>query len=244
MELSVAIVDDTDADRARIASDVRSALAAEGVRCSLSAFASAEEFLADPHREVDVAFLDIRMGGMDGIELAERLRESGARPAVVFVTTSREFALDAYRTHPFDYLVKPYSQEEMRRVLADVLDELSASVPTVEVGVPYGTVEVELASIVSAQAQAHCTVYSLANGEKLRSTTMYTDAMPPLLADPRFLEVNRGVIVNMDHVASAEDATISMDDGTRLPLRKRDRSALSLAITRHMVSRMGGRRHG
>ena len=127
----------------------------------------------DTPRKVDIAFLDIRMGGMDGIELAERLRESATRPAVVFVTTSREYALDAYRTHPFDYLVKPYTQEEMRRVLADVLDELTTREPTVEVGVPYGTVPVELGAIVFAQAQAHHTVFSLANGEKLRSTTMY-----------------------------------------------------------------------
>ena len=48
MELSVAIVDDTDADRECIAADVRSALAAAGVQCSLAAYASAEDFLSTP----------------------------------------------------------------------------------------------------------------------------------------------------------------------------------------------------
>jgi DNA-binding LytR/AlgR family response regulator len=243
LDLSVAIIDDTDADRERIAADVRSVLAAKGVRCSLSTFPSAEAFLASAP-PVDVAFLDIRMGGMDGIELAERLRRLPTRPTVVFVTTSREYALDAYRTHPFDYLLKPYTAEEMRRVLADILDERVASESTIEVGVPYGSMEVALGSIVFAQAQAHHTVLSLANGERLRSTTMFTDAAPLLLGDPRFLEVNRGVVANLDHVVSVEGADVAMDDGARLPLRKRDRSALTLAITRHLVSRVGGRRGG
>ena len=50
MELSVAIVDDIDTDRERVAADVRSALAAEGVACSLSAYASAEDLLENPPR--------------------------------------------------------------------------------------------------------------------------------------------------------------------------------------------------
>ena len=53
MELYVAIVDDTDADRKRIASDVHSALATAGIPCTISTYASAESYLTTPpHRKL------------------------------------------------------------------------------------------------------------------------------------------------------------------------------------------------
>ena len=242
----MAIVDDIESDRDRLAADVRRALADMGVPCAVSTHESAEDMLAAFARgDVDAAFLDVRMeGGMDGIELAARLRKADPQLVIVFVTTSREYALEAYRTHPFDYLVKPYTHEQLRGVLADALAARASEEPKAELPVPYGSVSVELGRIVSVEARDHDTMFVLEGGEELRSTMAFSQALVSVAGDPRFLEVNRGVVVNMDHVVSVEGATLTMDTGARLPLRKRDRSALSLAITRHLVSRVGGRRRG
>lgn len=68
---------------------------------------------------------------------------------------------------------------------------------------------------------------------------LFADAAALVANDARFLDINRGVVVNMDHVAAVKDANVLMSDGRRLPLRKRDRAALARAISQHMVSRMG-----
>lgn len=245
MTVRVAIVDDIERERDQLAADVRDALARAGIPHSVSKHPNAESMLASPTSDVDLAFLDIRMGeGMDGIALAERLREASRQLMIVFVTSSREFALDAYHTHPFDYLVKPYTKERLQGVLADALTARAPDEPQAEIVVPRGTVAVEHRRIASLEARDHNTIFVLEGGEELRSNMGFSQALALVADDPRFLEINRGVAINMDHVTSVEGPTISMDTGTQLPLRKRDRSALSLAITRHMVSRMGGgRRH-
>lgn len=69
----------------------------------------------------DVAFLDIEMPGMSGIELAEQLSGCCPDTEIVFVTAYDQYALDAFRTNALDYLLKPISPQYLRRALNRVL---------------------------------------------------------------------------------------------------------------------------
>jgi DNA-binding LytR/AlgR family response regulator len=79
--------------------------------------------------EVDVVFLDIRMPGLDGLELARVLSRFARPPVVVFVTAHDDRAVDAFDLGAVDYLLKPVRPDRladtMRRVLA-----LRAAAPT------------------------------------------------------------------------------------------------------------------
>lgn len=247
MDLSVAIVDDMQDDRARLSADVQALLAQKGCACSLTVYTSAEEFLSSPSCEtMDIAFLDVRMGGMNGIELATRLRDIDSSVVIVFVTSSREYALDAFPTHPFDYLVKPYTKERLDKLLDDVLDTLriKAEQKTITVDVPYGNVEVPLDNLVAIVAQSHSSLLTLADGQEIRSTMSFANAHALVASDSRFLMINRGVVINMDRVVSMEGATVVIEGGLRMPLRKRDRGELSRTITQHMIMRAGRRYRG
>jgi two-component SAPR family response regulator len=61
---------------------------------------------------VDIAFLDIEMPEMGGLELAEKLMEIDSYIRVVFVTAYNKYALDAFRAHAIGYLLKPLDSAE------------------------------------------------------------------------------------------------------------------------------------
>ncbi|MDR1775015.1 MAG: response regulator [Actinomycetes bacterium] len=63
----------------------------------------------------DVAFLDVNMPGVTGLQLARGLKSHPSPPAVVFVTAYSEFAVKAFELDALDYLMKPV---EMKRLLA------------------------------------------------------------------------------------------------------------------------------
>jgi two-component system LytT family response regulator len=64
----------------------------------------------------DLVFLDIRMPDMDGFAVLERI-EPEAQPVVVFVTAYDRFALEAFRVHALDYLLKPFDEERFGETL-------------------------------------------------------------------------------------------------------------------------------
>lgn len=70
--------------------------------------------------ECDVAFLDIRMRGMDGLTLAQRVKECCPRCNIIFVTGYSEYATDALSLHASGYLLKPINAEKIRRELEDL----------------------------------------------------------------------------------------------------------------------------
>lgn len=67
--------------------------------------------------EPDVVLLDIRMPGMDGVEMAVHLAQLPAPPAVIFTTAYDEHAVQAFETHAVGYLLKPVRRERLLQAL-------------------------------------------------------------------------------------------------------------------------------
>ena len=78
----------------------------------------------------DVMFLDINMPEATGLQLADALQHLKFPPAVVFVTAYSEFALDAFKVHAIDYLVKPVESERLAQAIARVRARRSSSAST------------------------------------------------------------------------------------------------------------------
>ena len=71
----------------------------------------------------DIAFVDIEMPGLSGLELAEQLSKNTTPvPKVVFVTAFREFALKAFEFQAFDYLLKPFSDDRLASCLSKLVN--------------------------------------------------------------------------------------------------------------------------
>ena len=74
--------------------------------------AAALDFIRKSH--ADIAFLDIEMPKISGIELADRLMDIQNNINIVFVTAYSEYAVEAFRCHALDYLLKPVEKERLR----------------------------------------------------------------------------------------------------------------------------------
>lgn len=87
----------------------------------VSAFVEPNELLEFAKKNhCDVAFLDVRMGSMTGVELAKKLRELFPKLNVIFVTGYDEYANEAMKLHASGYLMKPVTAEDIRAELRDL----------------------------------------------------------------------------------------------------------------------------
>jgi DNA-binding LytR/AlgR family response regulator len=97
--------------------------------------------------DVEVVFLDIRMPGLDGLELARVFSSMAVPPSVVFVTAHDDRAVDAYEVGAVDYLLKPLRAERLAASIDRILANRVAGVaePVQEQGGEDEVIPVELA---------------------------------------------------------------------------------------------------
>jgi len=113
--MNVLIVDDEPLARERLARMVGQL---DGYRVLEPLAGNGEEALAlIDSLKPDIVLLDIRMPGLDGLQVAARLCEREAPPAVIFCTAHDEFALEAFQVSAVGYLVKPVRPEALEVAL-------------------------------------------------------------------------------------------------------------------------------
>lgn len=84
----------------------------------LHLFSKSEDALEWVRRNpVDVAFLDIEMPIINGVELARKMRQINENIRIVFVTAYEQYALDAFGVNAIGYILKPYSKSDIQEVM-------------------------------------------------------------------------------------------------------------------------------
>jgi two-component system LytT family response regulator len=181
-------------------------------------------------RKPAIAILDIRMPGMDGLEVARRLRHG---PRVVFATAYDEHAVTAFEVGAVDYVLKPFTRarllaalERARTTTAASAAERSSEVlregPLARVFVRDGTriVPVAVRDIERVDGCDDFSALVVAGRTHLVSATLrqLADRLDPR----RFVRVHRSHLVNLDHVLSCESRggsrlDLVMRSGARVP---------------------------
>lgn len=241
-------------DEAHVAVDLRARLAALWPELEIIGIApngpeALERLRSD---KPDIAFLDIKMPGMSGLDVVANLDH---RCLLVFVTAYDQFAVEAFERAAVDYLVKPVSDDRLAKTVARLqraikkadtpeLAMLLASLQTA-LGAPGGRIKWIKASLgeklrlVSVDdvcyfqsSEKYTAVYT--RDAELLIRTPIKELLPQL--DPeQFWQIHRATVVNVRQVVSA-----SPDDRGHLQLKLRDR-AEALAVSRtfaHLFKQM------
>lgn len=115
--LSVLAVDDERPALADLARLLRSSPSIEAVVCARSGNEALRQLV---ERRFDAVFVDVRMPGLSGLELAAVLDRFARPPAVVIVSAYEDGAVRAFEIHALDYLMKPVSRRRMEEALTRV----------------------------------------------------------------------------------------------------------------------------
>ena len=216
----------------------------------LEASNGAEALALIESNEVDLAFLDINMPGLDGLAVAATLMEGPEPPLVVFATAYDEHALQAFDLAALDYVVKPFDErrlaQTMERVRAalgerQALEERQAALRQYLLAnaTPGGLTKlwgqrenesrvlIDYRDILWVVAEAKRVFVQTTTGEKLLVRHTLKE-LEPRLESHSFARVHKGYLVNLDHVAEVEPwfsgtYVVRMADGagTEIPMSRR-----------------------
>jgi DNA-binding LytR/AlgR family response regulator len=202
--------------------------------------ASAEEALValgDGH-DIDAVFLDVRMPGLDGLELARVLRRFERPPAVVFVSAFDDAAVSAFELAALDYLVKPVSRrrldeaiERVARRAAPAASPPAADEETVAVDALRGGGTRLLPRSSVLYLQAHGDYVRVASTEGRYLLRARISDLEERWAVHGFVRVHRGFVANLRCVVEVRPrlngtAVLLMSDGAEVPIARRQVSEL------------------
>lgn len=125
--LRIGICDDSAEARLALRAAVSRLLERRGVEHTIFEFSSGEGlcgWLQKHAGELDLVFLDIEMGGMDGMETAKALRTADEGLLIVFVTGYSDYVFDGYTVGALGYLMKPPQAAQLEETLSRVLGML------------------------------------------------------------------------------------------------------------------------
>jgi len=189
---------------------------------TIERFESADELLDQvraKHYTPDFILMDIYMPEKLGIEAAQELRSMGNKGRIVFLTASREHALDAFGVDASQYLVKPVSE----KMLFPVLDKLLADME--EARRKYLLLRIEgrlqrvaVNDIVCCEAQGKTQYLYLSNGTQYGLRRTMAEIYEMLACYPEFLRVGAAYIVNLEHVDNMNAREVEMDNGKKIYL--------------------------
>lgn len=216
----IAVCDDNPADADYVADIIRRWAQACAVLMEIERFPSAEAFWFqyEENRCYDILFLDIEMEpeGMNGIELAAKLRKNDSLIQLVFVTGYMEYIADGYDVEALHYLLKPVTEEKLGSVLARALERVKAREKELFLQTTDGRVRVLNSEIRYLEVQRNYVTIHAAEEYTVKRTL--GDLEKEL--DESFYRTGRSFIVNLRFVRKITKTQVFLKDGAQVPLSR------------------------
>lgn len=184
-------------------------------------FKDGDHFLETAKRlPFDLVFLDIIMPLLNGMDTARELRQFNTSIPIVFLTSSREFALDGYSVKASDYLLKPITYEKVRKVMDELVLNQLQEPPHILLKTAGGHHKIYLHQIEYLEACNKKVRFFLQSGAELEVLDTLSHFQDILTFEHGFFRCHRSYLVNIFNVDYFNSTDIKTKFGNSVPIAR------------------------
>ncbi|MEH2943031.1 LytTR family DNA-binding domain-containing protein [Lachnospiraceae bacterium KK002] len=178
----------------------------------------------------DIYILDIIMTGTTGIDIGNQIKHSGSEAAIIYITSSDDFALDAYDVHAVRYLLKPVTEDKFFEAMdyARSYQETRRG-PLYLVKTRTGMISIPCSKIEYIENSSRMLNVHLTDGAVITSIFIrksFDDEIRDLITEKSFIQVHKSFLVNLNHIKKLEGNSIIMDNGAQIPVSKKNTASV------------------
>ena len=206
----------------------------------LSCYSSSAELLT--HIEsiggFDLYILDVMMPEISGIQLAEVIRSCSDHAEIVFLTVSRDYAVDAFSVYACGYLLKPVCKENFDETVLRAVRKLSQEKSEVlTVKTKDGLRRIPLHKIVMIESFNHTREIIMTEDSVLETYATLSELFEQLKAHSSFIMPHRAYIANLDNSVGIVRYELLMLGNRRIPIPKNQFAAVQEMARDHFFKR-------
>ena len=168
----------------------------------------------------DIALLDICMPEILGTDVAEAMLAQNPDMGIIFLTTSEEYAVEAFAMNATHYLLKPFSQEQLNEALDRAVKKIEEG-DFISLVCVDGIYRVRISDIVYMESQNHYLMTTLSSGEILKMRMKLPQMFEEMQKYPGFIKVGASYIVNLAFVRWISGSIAEMSSGDKISIPRR-----------------------
>ena len=157
---------------------------------------------------------------LNGMETAKELRKSDKSVKLVFLTSSPDYAVDAFGVKASNYLLKPLDPEKLYQCLRELSQELETSVRQICIRSPHTLHRIAVADIEYVESQNKRILFVLANGQTILSGEPLYTFEDKLTLEDGFFKCSRSFIVNIHRIDTFTAKEIRTRSGARISISR------------------------
>lgn len=232
--MRIVICDDEVCQVNKLCDLVQKVCAQQNVTADIRPVTSYKRFLEDVAKvRADIVLLDICLGSDNGIEAARILRRFNVDCVIIFITSSPDYALDAFEVTAAHYILKPVSFEKLQTALLRSRF-FQAPRPTLELVVDYMPLQIPLTDILYLETVDRKTRLHLRNGNLVDcnlALAHLSEQLPPA----QFLACYRGLLINADYVQSLDETGLTLSEQLKLPISSKRYSRIRSQYHEYLI---------
>lgn len=219
--MHIAICDDNNDELSRIMTMLEDYSREHKGSITYEAFSNALDLIERMKlKSFDLLILDILMPGITGIDIAKELRDSGCEIPIIFLTSSREYAVESYRVGAEDYIMKPARRDEIFPSIDKQLARFTKEASYLTLKTANGILRLPFSQIVYVEVVNRKLLFMLVNGEVREAYGYLTDYEGALISDSHFYKPHRSYVVNLRHITELNKTGFVTMLGTTVPIAR------------------------
>lgn len=183
-----------------------------------------------------LVFQDVYLENEMGVDVANAVKELSPDTQIIFVTTSLDHAIDAFKVQAVDYLVKPCSEADIVKAFARVsmrIKKPGSSPVVINAGKEIHVFYPE--RVIRIESERHYTNIYCRNQKTERLLIGFTETAK--LFGKKFIELRRGLLVNPEYIEKISGASVILSDGSTYILPKAKKDSVIVQYTEFITNR-------
>lgn len=213
--VKIGICDDEGICRQEVVEFISNICKRQDISYKIKEYQSGEEVLKETEFDADILFLDIYLGGINGIEVAKKIRENNEEVIIVFVTSALEFAKEGYKVKAFRYIIKPINEVELEEEFQSCLKEWEkqeGNILTLKNN--QGVYRLKTRDIFYIETYEKGTIIHTKHGDFPSNISLNT--LEEKLKEDSFARVHRSYVVNIQYITALEKDIAIINDEERI----------------------------